>query len=29
MKTKTFSQAAIDYQRIEKAVQFLAENFHT
>jgi AraC family transcriptional regulator of adaptative response/methylated-DNA-[protein]-cysteine methyltransferase len=28
MKTETFSQAAIDYKRIEKAIQFLAENFH-
>jgi AraC family transcriptional regulator of adaptative response/methylated-DNA-[protein]-cysteine methyltransferase len=28
MKTEVFSQASIDYQRIEKAIQFLAENFH-
>ena len=24
-----FSQASVDYQRIEKAIQFLAENFHS
>jgi AraC family transcriptional regulator of adaptative response/methylated-DNA-[protein]-cysteine methyltransferase len=29
MKTEEFSQAAIDYKRIEKAIQFLAENFHS
>ena len=29
MKTEVFSQASIDYKRIEKAVQFLAENFHS
>jgi AraC family transcriptional regulator of adaptative response/methylated-DNA-[protein]-cysteine methyltransferase len=29
MKTEVFSQASIDYQRIEKAIQFLAENFHS
>ncbi len=28
MKTEVFSQASVDYQRIEKAIQFLAENFH-
>ncbi len=28
MKTDVFSQASVDYQRIEKAIQFLAENFH-
>lgn len=29
MKTEVFSQASVDYQRIEKAIQFLAENFHS
>jgi AraC family transcriptional regulator of adaptative response/methylated-DNA-[protein]-cysteine methyltransferase len=29
MKTEAFSQAAIDYERIEKAIQFLADNFHS
>lgn len=29
MKRETFSQAAIDYERIEKAIQFLADNFHS
>jgi AraC family transcriptional regulator of adaptative response/methylated-DNA-[protein]-cysteine methyltransferase len=29
MKTEVFSQASIDYKRIEKAIQFLAENFHS
>jgi AraC family transcriptional regulator of adaptative response/methylated-DNA-[protein]-cysteine methyltransferase len=29
MKTEMFSQASIDYKRIEKAIQFLAENFHS
>ena len=29
MKAEAFSQAAIDYQRIEKAIRFLAENFHS
>lgn len=29
MKTEVFSQAAIDYKRIEKAIRFLAENFHS
>ena len=29
MKTEVFSQTSIDYQRIEKAIQFLAENFHS
>ena len=26
MKTEVFSQASIDYKRIEKAIQFIAEN---
>ncbi len=29
MQAETFSQAAVDYERIEKAIQFLAENFHS
>jgi AraC family transcriptional regulator of adaptative response/methylated-DNA-[protein]-cysteine methyltransferase len=29
MKTEVFSQASIDYKRIEKAIQFIAENFHS
>ena len=29
MKTEAFSQASIDYERIEKAIQFLADNFHS
>jgi AraC family transcriptional regulator of adaptative response/methylated-DNA-[protein]-cysteine methyltransferase len=29
MKTEAFSQAALDYKRIEKAIQFLADNFHS
>ncbi|MEJ2728780.1 MAG: bifunctional helix-turn-helix domain-containing protein/methylated-DNA--[protein]-cysteine S-methyltransferase [Deltaproteobacteria bacterium] len=29
MKTEAFSQAAMDYERIEKAIQFLANNFHS
>jgi AraC family transcriptional regulator of adaptative response/methylated-DNA-[protein]-cysteine methyltransferase len=29
MKTEAFSQAALDYERIEKAIQFLADNFHS
>ncbi len=29
MKTEAFSQAVIDYERIEKAIQFLADNFHS
>jgi AraC family transcriptional regulator of adaptative response/methylated-DNA-[protein]-cysteine methyltransferase len=29
MKTEVFSQASIDYRRIEKAIQYLAENFHS
>ena len=29
MPAETFSQTAIDYERIEKAIQFLAENFHS
>jgi AraC family transcriptional regulator of adaptative response/methylated-DNA-[protein]-cysteine methyltransferase len=29
MKTEAFTQAAIDYERIEKAIQFLAGNFHS
>jgi AraC family transcriptional regulator of adaptative response/methylated-DNA-[protein]-cysteine methyltransferase len=29
MKTEAFSQAALDYERIEKAIQFLANNFHS
>lgn len=29
MKTEVFSQASIDYKRIEKAIRFLAENFHS
>ncbi len=28
MTAEAFSQAAIDYERVEKAIQFLAENFH-
>ena len=28
MSAETFSQAAIDYQRIEKAIAFLIDNFH-
>ena len=28
MKSETFTQAALDYERIEKAIQFLADNFH-
>jgi AraC family transcriptional regulator of adaptative response/methylated-DNA-[protein]-cysteine methyltransferase len=29
MKSETFTQAAVDYERIEKAIQFLADNFHS
>lgn len=29
MKVEEFSQAAVDYQRIEKAIEFLTDNFHT
>ena len=29
MKAEDFSQAAVDYQRIEKAIGFLTDNFHT
>ncbi len=29
MTTETFSQATIDYQRIEKAIEFLIDNFHS
>lgn len=29
MKAEDFSQAAFDYQRIEKAIEFLSDNFHT
>jgi len=29
MNTEAYSQAAIDYERIEKAIRFLADNFHT
>lgn len=29
MKAEDFSQAAFDYQRIEKAIEFLTDNFHT
>jgi AraC family transcriptional regulator of adaptative response/methylated-DNA-[protein]-cysteine methyltransferase len=29
MKAEAFSQAALDYERIEKAIQFLAINFHS
>jgi AraC family transcriptional regulator of adaptative response/methylated-DNA-[protein]-cysteine methyltransferase len=29
MTAETFCQASIDYERIEKAIQFLAENFHS
>jgi AraC family transcriptional regulator of adaptative response/methylated-DNA-[protein]-cysteine methyltransferase len=29
MQAETFSQAAVDYERIEKAIQFLADNFHS
>jgi AraC family transcriptional regulator of adaptative response/methylated-DNA-[protein]-cysteine methyltransferase len=29
MTAETFSQAAIDYERIEKAITFLIDNFHT
>ena len=28
MSAEAFSQTSIDYQRIERAIQFLAENFH-
>jgi AraC family transcriptional regulator of adaptative response/methylated-DNA-[protein]-cysteine methyltransferase len=28
MRVEAFSQAAIDYARIEKAIQYLADNFH-
>ena len=28
MTTEAFTQAAIDYERIEKAIQFLTDNFH-
>ena len=28
MTAETFSQAAIDYERIEKAIEFLIDNFH-
>ena len=29
MNNEAYSQAAIDYERIEKAIQFLADNFHS
>jgi AraC family transcriptional regulator of adaptative response/methylated-DNA-[protein]-cysteine methyltransferase len=29
MKSEAFTQAALDYERIEKAIQFLADNFHS
>ena len=29
MPVEAFSQTSIDYERIEKAIQFLAENFHS
>ena len=29
MKSEAFTQAAIDYERIEKAIQFLTDNFHS
>ena len=29
MQAEAFSQTTIDYERIEKAIQFLAENFHS
>jgi AraC family transcriptional regulator of adaptative response/methylated-DNA-[protein]-cysteine methyltransferase len=29
MPAEAFSQTSIDYERIEKAIQFLAENFHS
>jgi AraC family transcriptional regulator of adaptative response/methylated-DNA-[protein]-cysteine methyltransferase len=29
MQVEAFSQTAIDYERIEKAIQFLSENFHS
>ena len=29
MKSEAFTQAAVDYERIEKAIQFLADNFHS
>lgn len=29
MKAEDFSQAAVDYQRIERAIEFLTDNFHT
>jgi AraC family transcriptional regulator of adaptative response/methylated-DNA-[protein]-cysteine methyltransferase len=29
MTAETFSQAAIDYERIEKAIEFLIDNFHS
>ena len=29
MQAEAFSQTSLDYERIEKAIQFLAENFHS
>ena len=29
MKAEAFSQTALDYERIEKAIQFIANNFHS
>ena len=29
MKTEAFSQASIDYERVEKAIQYLADNYHS
>ncbi|MGD9279357.1 MAG: AraC family transcriptional regulator, partial [Desulfobacterales bacterium] len=29
MKVEAFSQTALDYERIEKAIQFIANNFHS
>jgi AraC family transcriptional regulator of adaptative response/methylated-DNA-[protein]-cysteine methyltransferase len=29
MQVEAFSQTSLDYERIEKAIQFLAENFHS
>ena len=28
MKSEVFSQSSIDYERIEKAIKYLEENFH-
>ena len=29
MTAEAFSQTSIDYERVEKAIEFLAENFHS